>query len=326
MKKIALISSFCNTEKKIEILKENILILKNLGLDVLVISPISLPDEIRELSDFVFFTKENPLLLWPVRAFTFWKSIPTDKGFVMMHHNLADYGWAALYQVKKMSQIALTYDYDMFYHFIYDTDIDEQLQKEIIDNDVNFIHPRRNPNNYDEIWEATLHFMVFDRPTMQEIVSRIDLNTYLRSNGVAEGQALKWAQEIPLKISDYPLKDKVYYWENVDFFNHSINPDYKLFFNKNEYSQIWVDETMQESYVDENLRFFIYDVLKPQELKIQINDNTEKIYISKNELFVFEHSSMNIQKLIIEDENGILDLTDKIKSANRNLIYYNKIN
>ena len=51
MKKIALISSYCDTEKKIEILKNNILILKKIGIDTLVISPITLTSEIIELSE-----------------------------------------------------------------------------------------------------------------------------------------------------------------------------------------------------------------------------------------------------------------------------------
>ena len=62
MKKIVLISTFCDTEEKIIVLKENILSLKQLGLDTLVISPLILPAEIIEISDFVFFTKENPIL------------------------------------------------------------------------------------------------------------------------------------------------------------------------------------------------------------------------------------------------------------------------
>ena len=85
MRKIALIGSYCDTEEKIQILKENIKKLKDLGLDILVISPLTLPSEIIESSDFVFFTKENPLLTWPVRAVTFWKTIYTPDGVVRIH-------------------------------------------------------------------------------------------------------------------------------------------------------------------------------------------------------------------------------------------------
>ncbi len=123
MKKIVLISTYCDTTEKVQILKNNITKIKSFGLDVLVISPLTLPSEI------IFFTKENPLLVWPVRSFTFWKSVNTKEGWVKMHHNLADYGWAGLYQVKKLSQIALSYDYDIFYHMIYDLVIDDFVKE-----------------------------------------------------------------------------------------------------------------------------------------------------------------------------------------------------
>ena len=71
MKKIALISTFCDTDEKIYTLINNIKKLKEVGLDTLVISPIKLPSRIIEISDFVFFTKENPVFNWPQRGFTF---------------------------------------------------------------------------------------------------------------------------------------------------------------------------------------------------------------------------------------------------------------
>jgi hypothetical protein len=77
MRKIVLISTFCDTEEKQNILSENIDILKNQGIDVMCLSPnfIQLPHNIVEKSDFVFYTKENPLLEYPERAFTWWKTI-----------------------------------------------------------------------------------------------------------------------------------------------------------------------------------------------------------------------------------------------------------
>lgn len=312
MKKIALISSFCNNDEKIAVLKENILVLKKIGLDVLVISPLRLPEEIIELSDFVFFTKENPVLKWPDRAFSFWKKITINQDLLTMHHTVDDYGWAALYQVKKMSQIALSYDYDLFYHLIYDLDIDDVVIDEIKNNETNLIHKRVNPNNPNDIWEATLHFMIFDRITMTKVIDMIDRQKYLSTNGVAEGQALKWAKEIPLQIKDYPVKDKIYYWKNVDFFDISRKNDYKLFFNKSN-----------EKY-DENFKIIIYDVVKPQTVGIIVNDEIQQIYLEGNQLFVFESKSLNIYKLIIEDDSGSYDLTNDWLNTSRNLIYYDK--
>ena len=61
MKKIALISTFCDSSEKINLLKETIIILKNKGMDVMCLSPnfINLPKEIVELSDFIFYTRKT---------------------------------------------------------------------------------------------------------------------------------------------------------------------------------------------------------------------------------------------------------------------------
>jgi 3-polyprenyl-4-hydroxybenzoate decarboxylase len=60
MKKIALISTFCDTEEKQNVLLENILKLKNLGLDIMVISPnfVIVKQDIIDLCDFFFTLKK----------------------------------------------------------------------------------------------------------------------------------------------------------------------------------------------------------------------------------------------------------------------------
>jgi hypothetical protein len=291
-------------------------------MDTLVISPITLSSEIIELSDFVFFTKENPLLLWPVRSFTFWKTIYTKEGWLMLHHNVADYGWAALNQVKRMSQIALSYDYDLFYHMIYDLNIDEEVENEIKKDDKNLIHPRINPRNNNELWEATLHFMIFDRETMYKIVNMIDLDTYLNSNGVAEGQALRWAKEIPLKIVEHPVSDKIYYWEQKDFFNYSKNPKYKFFFNKNTESEIWVGKPSKSDLIDGKLKFVFYDIQEEIMVNLNVNGVENKLNLKESIIFNLDFESTRINQLIINDGESIQDLTKTIQDTNRNLLYY----
>jgi len=309
MKKIALISTFCDTDYKVSVLKENITILKKLGLDVLVISPLSLNNEIVEISDFVFYTKENPVLGWPDRAFTHWGTVYCDGKFVKMHNTTSDYGWAALYQVKKMSEIAMTFDYDIFYHLIYDLEIDDVIKNEIINNEVNLLHPRVNPNNPDEIWDTTLHFMVFDRPTMQKVIDKIILRDYFSVNGVAEGQSYRWAKEIPLEIKKHPVKDKIYFYDGVDLLNYTPKRGYKTFFNKST------------EEVDKYFKIVVFDVEVPQKLKVYVNHQLIEIELKTNKVLTFDVSSLEIFSLYIEDEQGIIDLTHNWNSASRNLIY-----
>lgn len=325
MKKIVLISTYCDTIEKIEILKENIIKIKSFGLDVLVISPLTLPSEIIELSDFVFFTKENPLLLWPVRSFTFWKSVYTDEGWVKMHHNLADYGWAGLYQVKKLSQIALSYDYDIFYHMIYDLVIDDVIENELTNDTTNIIHPRRDPHNPDTLWETTLHFMVFDRPMMEKIVSEIELDEYLRTNGVAEGEVLKWKNKYNIPTSNQPVKDLIYYWEDTDFFNYSKNEKYKLYFNKNDDGEIWLEDGPTKGWINGKLKIFFYDVKENIDFSLNINGDTHNFKINDTVVIELDYDSTKIDEFVIFDGEMTYDYSDTIKKTNRNIFYYDEI-
>lgn len=324
MKKIVLIGSYCDTQEKIDILYDNIKILKGMGLDTLVISPITLPKEIIEVSDFVFFTKENPLLNWPVRGFTFWQTHYSSEGWMTMHRNVAEYGWAGLYQVKKMSQIALSYDYDLFYHIIYDLEIDQYVIDTIESNKPNLIHPRINPNKDDDWWDATLHFMVFDREKMSKIVDVIVLEDYLKWDGVAEGQALRWSQLFDIEISKTPVRDKVYYWGDRGFFNYSMNPKYKLFISKNTKTTCWVNDGDEkvEKPVSSNLRFYVYDILENQKITFILDGVSHEKVITNNKIIEFDLDSNNVKSIVVVDNNGEHDYSTIYREIDRNLIYF----
>ena len=62
MKKIALISTYCDTPEKIHVLIENAKTLKFLGVDVMVNSSIPFEPIVTNHFDFYFQTKENILL------------------------------------------------------------------------------------------------------------------------------------------------------------------------------------------------------------------------------------------------------------------------
>ena len=174
MKKIALISTFCDTQEKQDILLKNILKIKALGIDVMALSPnfIQLPPHITKACDYFFYTKDNPLLEWPIRSYTHWhRKEHSPEKILMMHRGLADYGWAALHQTKKLSQLALTFDYDMFYHMIYDLIIDGVVEQEMKE-DNNVLHPRRNPQS-NNIFDVNLTFMSFTREMMGKVEKEI---------------------------------------------------------------------------------------------------------------------------------------------------------
>lgn len=317
MKKIILISTFCDTEEKQNILSENIDILKNQGLDVMCLSPnfIQLPHNIVEKSDFVFYTKENPLLSWPEKSWTFWRTINTDKGWVRMTNFVNDYGWAALYQTKKLSEIALTFEYNIFYHMIYDTELSENLIKEIRSDEVNIIHPRRDPNNPETLWETTLHFMVFDREMMENIVKEITLKEYLSDGSrAAEGEVLKWKKKFNIPTKGTPVKDKIFLYNNKDLFNYSNDDNYKFFVNKNE------NYSNQKS----ELKIIFYDIKIDGNIQLIINDVVRdfKLIKDKNKIIELDVHCNDIEKFIITFNGDNYNFTETYLNISRNYINF----
>lgn len=328
MKKIVLISTFCDTDHKKNILHENIEKIKKLGIDVMLISPnfIEVPKKTIELADFCFYTKENPLLKWPVRAYTHWYQQPLGQGKITtLQRGLADYGWAALYQTKKLSQLALTFDYDIFYHMIYDLEIDNIVESELKSNDVNLIHPRRDPHHPETLWETTLHFMVFDREMMKNIESEIRLEEYLKTNGVAEGEVFKWVQKYDIKTSEHPVKDKVFYWGDFDFFNLSPIDDFKMFISKNEEMNIWLgeNENIYKEILTSNLRIVFHSFHSIKDISFVVNGTRWDINPRAWEIIELPINSQQIESIKIIYDGNETDYTKQYSEIMMNQIYYN---
>ena len=324
-KKVALISTFCDTEEKLNILEENIIKIKKIGIDVIMISPIEIPQKIVKLCDYFFYTKDNELLKWPVRMYTHWYQMPiSESRITTLQRGLADYGWAGLHQVKKLSQIALTFDYDMFYHMIYDLEIDNVVENEFKSNNINIVHPRIDPHHPETLWETTLHFMVFDRDMMSKIEREITLEEYLRTNGMAEGEVLKWKNKFNIPTSNHPVKDKIFYWGDYDFFNYSPFPEFKLFLSKNEPITIWLGENpVYDETLPENLRMVFHGFSEMSEIQITVNGITNTYQPKEWEIIEFPNSSQTITKLLFTYNGKTIDFTDKYDDIMMNQIYYN---
>lgn len=314
MKKLALISTYCNTAEKIQVLKENIKELKNLGVDTLILSPLLLDDEIINLSTYCFFTKENPVLKWPERANTFWYSNLNDKGeYVEMHRDIDDYGWAAVYQMKKLSDIGMTMNYDIFYHMIYDLEISENVKNDIINNCVNKTYHRINPKNSLTQWDVTLHFMIMDKAKLSLLSQSISKGDYIHLNGFAEEYIKRKVIEFDLDKSEFDVKDKIRYIDADDnnIFNYSQTNEYKVFFGK------WA-EILED--IGEDVWIVVYDILNNQNIKIILDDHIEidAVHLTPVKL------TNTFEKIEIVTSTTRMNYTQILEDISRNVIKYDK--
>lgn len=255
MKKLALIGTFCSNKEQLDALKNTINEWKNLNVDVMVLSPLHLPQDIIKLCDYYYYTKDNPLLSWPDRMMDFFYSLRE----ITLHKQTQDYGWARLFQMKKLAEIASTYDYDIFYQTEYDLLIDDYVKNYVNNNTKNLITRRVNPQNPNEIFGASLHFIALDKEHLIKVKNHITLERYLASgnNVVAEGHAIMWSEEfgIPIDkegyvvdlINNFDQYQFVHHWRDNFFFDDSLSKDYKIFFQKDHYSNRSLKFVMYEA-------------------------------------------------------------------------------
>jgi hypothetical protein len=160
---------------------------------------------------------------------------------------------------------------------------------------------------------------------MENIINEITLEEYLKTNGVAEDELKKWIKKFNIQISHHPVKDKIFYWENVDFFDFSPFSEFKLFLSKNEKTHCWLGESPNEysSDLTDNLRMVFYSFEHMDTIKIFIN-GIEYIENPKSwEYIEFPISSQNINELIFTYNNKTIDFTEQYGEIMMNQVYYN---
>ena len=296
--KVALISSFCNNQEKMDVLEKNIKIIKSHGLDVIVISPFNLPEYLTKQFDYFLITKDNPILDWPTRAMYAWRVLNVNETKYKLAKTYPDYGFAGLTQIKQLSRIALGLDYNQFYHMIYDIKIDENVIEGFYSNRVNNVYPsKRN----DDVWDVGLYYLIFNKENLEKFISYINLETYL---GVKHGDAFKVLHSLQNKlnyvIEKTPIEDEIYYYENIDFFNCSPIEGIKFFIEND-------DEKLNA------VKILFYEVVGEKEIKVKIGETETTHTISSFYLIDLGFNKFNLPPVTIEVDNINYDITEIIK-------------
>ena len=308
MKKVALISTYCDTQEKLDVLEKNIDNIKKLSIDVIVISPIFLPQYIQTKCDYFFLTKDNPVLEWPQKAMQAWKNILINGKSITITRVYADYGWAGLSQVKKLSELALALDYDYFYHMIYDLKFNETVIDGLNGKGECDIYSSKRK---DTIWDVGLHFMVFNRENLQKFIPHITLENYLTAE---RGDAFVWLHKLretfPYNIIQKPVEDEIYYYENSDFFNFSPIAELPFFIIKD-------DEQL------DSIKLLLYLSIEHIPFQIQV-DNIIMDEVSKNFKIIdlgFNKLSPKSVQLIYNET--VFDITDTINKLKHSTFKFN---
>lgn len=299
MKKLALVSSYCDTEEKLSILRKNCSLLKSLGIDVFVSSPLKIEVD----CDFLFITKENPILNWPDKAISLFRIIPYEGRELKLQPLISDSGWASLYQFKKMMEFASTFDYEIFYVLIYDLLIDDKIIEDLNNNICNITYPRRDFTDKSHIFPSSFHLSIFDKDNLKLVSSLIQLHTYKSQDGFAEDFIEKWFNVIGLRKSKHVVEDLINI-QPKNVFNLSLDPNYRYFINKEH---------------NEKLKFFVHHFDKPilfkiNELVIEITDGPKLV---ETEIFCED-----LNFLSISCDGREIDYTNQYREITRNIVEF----
>lgn len=303
-KKVALISSFCNSKEKLDVLQSNIKELKQLAFDVIVISPLTLPKEIVSICDYFFYTKENKILRWPLNVERYWyrMGLP-NKDSLLFFTPSEDYGWTGLNHVKRLTEIALTFDYEHFYHLIYDLEIDSNV-KNLLNNPVDkwISSFQRREVKVD----SSLHLMIFNKENVKKLLELVTLDNYLDFLKNSEkGRATEvfvdtLREKLDCEKSNFYVKDKIYYNEN--FFNHSKITRLRFFIEKNS-----ADPSA-------NIRICFYENMENLNVEVSVNDKKSSLNINGIYIFDCGVNHKDLRSATVTLKNETMDLIPVIES------------
>ena len=307
-KKVALISSFCDSKEKLNVLQSNIKQLKQLAFDVIVISPLTLPKEIVSICDYFFYTKDNLILEWPINVQMYWseKEISKEKPLTFVATN-KDYGWTGLSHVKKLTDIGLLFDYKHFYYMIYDIDIDQNVLSVLNSPKDNWIGSFERDGVRVN---SSLHLMVFDRENAKRMNNLVSLESYIEflhdrnQNGSTEAFVDTIKKKLQSESPDFFIKDKIFVYR--DFFNHSPDNRIKFFVKKDS------------NNIMSNLKIFFYANESLAKIKLIINDKESEINISCDSIVDLGVNFLELRSArfsINEEEVDILKSIESIKYA-----------
>jgi SAM-dependent methyltransferase len=297
LNKVALISTFCDTQEKLDVLEKNIKIVKSHNLDVIAISPFNLPESITKLCDYVFVTKDNPVLEWPVRSMYAWRKVTLNGKLHTIARTYPDYGFAGLTQIKQLSEIALNFGYNQFYHMIYDLKIDENVIDGFNSDKTCSVYPSKRG---DSSWEAGLHYMIFDKNNLSKFISQITLENYL---SLKDSHSFEWLKSIQsvvgYNVEPIAVEDEIYYYEGFDFFNFSPIKGLKFFIEKN-------DETLTP------IKLLFYENQFDTEIKIKVGETINVGVINDYAIFDLGFNKLNPQQVTITVDSVEYDITNII--------------
>lgn len=287
MKKLALISTFCNTPEKQSLLENNIDQLHELGIDTLIFTPKNiLPYRIIEKVTHCIITKENPIPPLSEKLRFNWV-IPPSKLDVKYQLINLDYSWASINQFKRLLSYGSDLGYDLLYPMIYDIKITSELKDIINSNITNHFFSNIRPGK-KHFFKVSYIFGSFTPEIAQQIGQRFTRKEFYNYSS-AERYLAQIQQDLNLPIHDYVIEDLHFEHLSDLYFNVSPDENLSLFIDT---TRTFKDSNFTESKNEIALHFT--NILQPTEVII----NNLKFIIEEEKILFFNLNSTTLDIII----------------------------
>lgn len=275
MKKVALFSTYCNTIEKQEVLLKNIRKVKELGLDVFVLTLFPLMNEIHKESNFVIHSKENPVPPIERKSIYSWRDF-TDGTRIVSY--FPDYGYASLLQLKRLIEFSSVMGYDYYYTMIYDIIITPEIENVIREGrSCSFFKNPKVKNEMGGILTA------FNHENAKKFASLLTEGSYYREGSdIAESWMLRVNEVIGGVLENIYAADSIDFSKDLIETDHSPFPDFGAFIIKENYTGI-----------------FFYNIDFPIPLIIETNLKKIPILIDSNKLVHLSDNKDDIEYIKI---------------------------
>jgi hypothetical protein len=185
MKPCFLITAFCDTDVKMDSLRDTISKLKQYNIDIIVYSHSPIETDIHNSVNYLIYDKSNPVI-WDMtfRSMIYWRKVVETP--YKITSVMPDYGYAVIQQWKRGILFANDMGYDTVYIINYDTKFSNDFF-----NKVN-THLEDNTTFAIQYGESSMYLAFFAIKLNKDIldtISLIDFNHYIQSVGryIVEG-------------------------------------------------------------------------------------------------------------------------------------------
>lgn len=293
MKECFLITSYCDTQEKMDILISTIDSLKKYNIDICIHAHYPLDAEIQSKVNHYLYDITNPIIPLGTRSIIMWRKFLTHQLNVLKH----DYGSTVIYQIRNGSLYLYDLGYDIIHVVNYDTIVSDELLLKIKQSEI-----------YDGVFfllkedETSAILMSYNMKKYLPIIESMSVEDYISMNEYwyAEKYIFNKFYRNNLYLNDFvdsKIRHQPHEFERYERNGYYFHAGERILWENNEkkYTNIF--------------EIFFYNIQKPIHLKLCLDGEVfkEKLIIDTDPIFVDTGLTMDdiYKKYIGEYVNGV---------------------